>query len=162
MLKTFVSANLTEYLTGDVITPQIETLDSTARLGLTLLLYPPHFVSRLRFVETGCWLWTGWTWRNPKYPEHAYGQFKLWNPSTKTRKTLQAHRFSYSTIKGPIPEGYEVDHICRVKLCVNPEHLRVVTHRENCQDRVVDLARVSESCRLGALRMWARRKAVAQ
>jgi hypothetical protein len=34
-------------------------------------------------------------------------------------------------VKGPIPEGLEIDHLCRVQLCVNPEHLEAVTHREN-------------------------------
>jgi len=42
-----------------------------------------------------------------------------------------AHRLSYETEIGPIPEGLELDHLCRVRSCVNPLHLEPVTHQEN-------------------------------
>lgn len=42
-----------------------------------------------------------------------------------------AHRLMFEKINGPIPEGMEVDHLCKTRNCINPEHLEVVTHREN-------------------------------
>lgn len=42
-----------------------------------------------------------------------------------------AHRLAYTLVKGPIPDGLEIDHMCDVKACVNPAHLETVTHREN-------------------------------
>lgn len=45
--------------------------------------------------------------------------------------TIFAHRFSYIIHKGEIPKGFVIDHLCRNTLCVNPDHLEAVTHREN-------------------------------
>lgn len=64
----------------------------------------------------GCWLWTGAN--NGRYPVFQKGG-------------RYAHRWSYEHHVGPIPEGYEVDHLCRVTLCVNPAHLEAVTPQEN-------------------------------
>ena len=69
--------------------------------------------------DTYCWNWTGK--QNSKF----YGYF--WYNQT----TAQAYRFSYETFRGPIPEGLEIDHLCRNTSCVNPDHLEVVTRREN-------------------------------
>ncbi len=44
---------------------------------------------------------------------------------------LLAHRVSYELHKGPIPDGLFIDHICRTRCCVNPNHLRAVTHAQN-------------------------------
>lgn len=68
-----------------------------------------------------CWLWKAST-------TFGYGQFA---PRNKMRP-LRAHRFAYELLVGPIPEGLELDHLCRVRHCVNPAHLEPVTHRENC------------------------------
>lgn len=43
----------------------------------------------------------------------------------------RAHRRSYETFKGPIPEGLTIDHLCRETLCINPDHLEAVTRQEN-------------------------------
>lgn len=66
-----------------------------------------------------CWLWTGW-----KTPT-GYGRFKadVWSSV--------AHRVTFQLLVGPIPEGLELDHLCRVRGCVNPVHLEPVTHAEN-------------------------------
>lgn len=46
-------------------------------------------------------------------------------------RRVMVHRVSYETFIGPIPKGLEIDHLCRVKVCANPEHLEAVTHQEN-------------------------------
>lgn len=43
----------------------------------------------------------------------------------------RVHRVAYELAKGPIPEGLEIDHLCRVRDCINPDHLEAVTHQEN-------------------------------
>lgn len=68
----------------------------------------------------GCWLWTGAT-------NHlGYGQISIGN-----RRLDMAHRVSLRMAGVVIPEGYDVDHLCRVRRCVRPDHLEPVTHAEN-------------------------------
>ncbi len=71
-------------------------------------------------VVDSCWLWTAH--RNNK----GYGVF---HPEWNVR--VYAHRWSYEQAKGAIPEGLEIDHLCRTPACINPAHLEAVTHREN-------------------------------
>jgi hypothetical protein len=66
-----------------------------------------------------CWIW------NAKRAHNGYGQFYV------SGRQVIAHRFSYELHVGPIPEGLQIDHLCRVRACVNPAHLEVVTHAEN-------------------------------
>lgn len=68
----------------------------------------------------GCWIWTGQ--RKPA----GYGVF-----SRNASGHHFAHRHAYELMVGPIPEGLEVDHLCRVTSCVNPDHLEPVTPAEN-------------------------------
>lgn len=65
-----------------------------------------------------CWLWTGCV-------VNRYGQFKT------NGQQFQAHRWAWEELRGPIPDGLVLDHLCRRPLCVNPDHLEVVTQREN-------------------------------
>lgn len=72
--------------------------------------------------ETGCWEWS------EKRNRGGYGVFTL---SLTGGRTVLAHRFSLKLAGVEIPDGMVVDHLCRVRHCVNPEHLDVVTNREN-------------------------------
>ncbi len=68
----------------------------------------------------GCWIWTGalyWT---------GYGQFP-----ESIGKTATAHCWGYQRFVGPIPDGLELDHLCRVRACVRFDHLEPVTHGDN-------------------------------
>ena len=80
----------------------------------------PKFWEKVNKTKT-CWLWTG---ARRGYKKR-YGAFNL------NGKIVQAHRFSYSLLNN-IPNGLEIDHKCRVTLCVNPSHLEAVPHKENC------------------------------
>jgi hypothetical protein len=61
----------------------------------------------------------------------------LWNGV----RVEQAHRISYRLHCGDIPEGMEIDHLCRNRGCVNPDHLRVVPHRENMRVSDTEMGR---------------------
>lgn len=69
--------------------------------------------------ENGCWIYTG------KLGKNGYGYIGV------DGKTKLAHRVSYELSIGPIPEGLQLDHLCRVRSCINPDHLEPVTNREN-------------------------------
>lgn len=72
---------------------------------------------------SGCWLWLGHKNRR------GYGTFYVSRLTFKGH--LKAHRWVYERFVGPISDGLEIDHLCCVSSCVNPEHLEPVTHDEN-------------------------------
>lgn len=72
---------------------------------------------------TGCWEWTG------AKNDQGYGMLC----EQRGSRQLRAHRVVYEAVKGPIPEGLELDHLCRNRQCVNPTHLEAVTHQVNAQ-----------------------------
>lgn len=77
----------------------------------------------------GCWLWGGEVRRT------GYGAVAIWGPKKNRRfvwrRRLAAHRVSYELHVGPIPDGVELDHRCRNRGCVNPDHLQPLTHDEH-------------------------------
>lgn len=78
-------------------------------------------VDKQKSVASRCWVWTGGSFRD------GYGQFHPYG----WRRKVQAHRYAYELLVGPIPEGLTLDHLCRNRSCVNPHHLEPVTHRVN-------------------------------
>ena len=69
---------------------------------------------------TDCWEWTATKTKN------GYGRFN------NNGVMVRSHRFAYELYKGKIPKDSELDHLCRVRHCVNPDHLEAVTRKENC------------------------------
>jgi len=70
-------------------------------------------------ITGSCWLWRA------SNDGHGYGQLSL------QRKPIKAHRFAYTLLRGAIPQGLTIDHLCRNRACVNPEHMEVVTQKVN-------------------------------
>ena len=75
--------------------------------------------------NSGCLIWLG------PLNNSGYGQMKTGYKSEGTRRTYLVHRIAYEHFVGPIPEKMDLDHLCRVRCCVNPAHLEPVTRREN-------------------------------
>lgn len=70
-------------------------------------------------IDTSCWFWA------LAIDPLGYGRVGV------SGRTRMAHRVVYELEKGPIPAGLELDHLCRHRSCVNPDHLEPVTHAEN-------------------------------
>jgi hypothetical protein len=87
---------------------------------MTIML--KRFMDKVRKTERGCWEWTGYI------AKEGYGKF-----SVVASKPLLAHRVAYEWKYGPVPKGMELDHLCRVRKCVNPDHLEAVPHATNSQ-----------------------------
>lgn len=86
----------------------------------------PHpFYSRIDFTGE-CWLWTA------HVGDDGYAHY-----SGARSKTQLAHVVAYREFIGDVPEGLELDHLCRVRHCVNPFHLEPVTHQENVKRGLV-------------------------
>lgn len=86
-----------------------------------------RFFGKVDRTDT-CWLWTAST-------RYGYGRFML-----ADQRLAMAHRWSYEHHVGPIPDGLQIDHLCRNRACVNPDHLEPVTHGVNNTRRPIPTA----------------------
>lgn len=73
--------------------------------------------------EGGCLIWTG-RLRN------GYGQMRIGSRGAD-RRTVSTHRWHWEYVNGPVPDGFELDHLCRVRSCLELSHLEPVTRRVN-------------------------------
>lgn len=73
-------------------------------------------------IGDGCWGWVG------SLNSSGYGQI---NSGGHSGRPLPAHRVVYEMVRGPIPDGLQLDHLCRNRACVRPDHLEPVTQEEN-------------------------------
>jgi hypothetical protein len=79
-----------------------------------------RFVDKLGQIGDECWQWYA------GHDKNGYGQF--WYNG----RSHWAHRISYAIFNGGIPDGLTIDHKCFNTLCVNPKHVQLMTHPENC------------------------------
>lgn len=86
-----------------------------------------RFWSKVRKSD-GCWLWVG------AINKHGYGNFSVLVGSSRRRKTVLAHRFSFEITNGAVGAGRLVCHSCDNPICVNPAHLWEGSARENVLD----------------------------
>lgn len=95
-----------------------------------------RFWSKVEITDT-CWLWLGYLEKG------GYGRFRVGNVM------CMAHRFSYMYFVRPIPEGLTIDHLCRVRNCVRPDHLEPVTQLENNRRGDSDHNKFKFRCKYG-------------
>lgn len=115
-VKVYAARWLTEQVQGRPIAPGTRL---RWKCGRTACVRPSHtgadpFWNQVTENADGCWIWNG-------YKVKGYGRFN----------GILAHRHAYQELRGDIPDGLGLDHLCRTPLCVNAWHLEPVTQEEN-------------------------------
>lgn len=88
--------------------------------ALTPLQHLKFWARVVRGTDAQCWTWFG------ALGSHGYGVFSLGKFNLQN-----AHRVAWRALRGPLPEGLSIDHLCRNRRCVNPSHMELVTNVEN-------------------------------
>jgi hypothetical protein len=89
------------------------------RLQLFSIPFADRLAAKIDITPDGCWEWTGYRYGNGYAAMGWLGRQRL------------LHRLAYEQLVEPIPHGLTLDHLCRVRHCVNPDHLEPVTQGEN-------------------------------
>lgn len=84
-----------------------------------------RLLNRIAISDTGCWLWVGYL------DKYGYGSLGVPRCIAGKVKNVRAHRLSYELFKGPLLQGKYIDHLCKQRACINPDHLELVTPGEN-------------------------------
>lgn len=96
------------------------------KTGRVMSEYEHRFWSKVD-ASGPCWEWTASVGKTG-----GYGKYTIpLRDGTGKSKHVYAHRHAYEILIGPVPSGMDLDHLCRVRKCVNPDHLEPVTRREN-------------------------------
>lgn len=93
----------------------------------------------------GCWTWSKGLSKGTRYAVvNVNGQ------------RVYVHRYVYEQVVGPVPEGLELDHLCRNRACVRPDHLEPVTHKVNTHRGEAPgvVARLTDTCARGHVGDW--------
>lgn len=107
--------------------PGFQLMSDTMRRGILKEREEKRFRAKYQVSDNGCWEWLAGTRGD------GYGLFHLApTGGSCTARGVRAHRYAYEAVNGPIPTGMVLDHLCRNRRCVNPEHMEVVTLKENC------------------------------
>lgn len=95
-------------------------------------------IKRIKKTST-CWLWTG------QKNNTGYGVFGWYDSELKKTKSNSAHRVIYELLVAEIPLGLDLDHLCKNRLCVNPEHLEPVTRHENLMRSETNIVTINKN-----------------
>lgn len=84
-----------------------------------------RLLSKITIDASGCWLWPS------RKDRKGYGGITVGSRIDGSMTSRRVHIVAHEVFVGPIPKGLTIDHICEVKLCINPAHLELVTNAEN-------------------------------
>jgi len=96
---------------------------------------PPHFWEKVRLGAVSAHrpdLGPCWEWMAARFSRN-YGSFMAGSRTDGSARQVRAHRLAYETLVGPIPDGFESDHLCRNHSCIRPSHIEPVTHQINME-----------------------------